>query len=84
MNQRIDELVSVTSYFDKKGATFYPSEVIWRGRTYKITKIGLHHTYKKGDTLYHIFSVTTDTLFLRLKFNTRNLNWYLEEIVDGF
>ncbi|HWA51807.1 MAG TPA: hypothetical protein VG895_01985 [Patescibacteria group bacterium] len=84
MNQKLDAPVSVVSYFDKNTLNFLPKTVIWNNRFYKINQIGLHHEYKKGDILYHIFSVTTDNLFLRLKFNTKSLNWFLEEISNGF
>lgn len=84
MTQKINSLVSVSSYFDHKALIFSPKSIIWNNRTYEINKIGLHHEYKKGDILYHIFSVTTATLFLRLSFNTKSLNWYLEEIDNGF
>jgi hypothetical protein len=60
-----------------------PKYVVWKGRNYTITKIGLHHHFREGSTLYHIFSVVTDTLFLRLKLNTDNLLWVLEEIENG-
>ena len=73
----IDEPVTVGSVNDG------PKYVIWKGRNYTITKIGLHHHFREGDTLYHVFSVTTDTLFLRLKLNTDDLTWRLEEIEDG-
>ena len=60
-----------------------PKYMIWKGRSHTITKIGLHHHYKEGNILYHIFSAVTSTLFLRLKLNTDNLLWTLEEISDG-
>jgi hypothetical protein len=60
-----------------------PKYVIWKGRNYTITKIGLRHHFREGNTLYHVFSVVTDTLFLRLKFNTDDLTWRLEEVEDG-
>jgi len=60
-----------------------PKYVIWKGRNYTIAKIGLHHHFREGSTLYHIFSVVTDTLFLRLKLNTDNLLWRLEETDDN-
>lgn len=60
-----------------------PKYVIWKGRNYTIDKIGLHHSYREGKTLYHVFSVTAFTLFLRLKLNTENLSWRLEEISDA-
>jgi len=63
------------------GAT--PKYVIWKGRNYTIIKVGLHHSFREGKILYHVFSVITDTLFLKLKLNTDNLLWKLEEISDG-
>lgn len=60
-----------------------PKYVIWKGRNYIILKIGLHHIFREGKTLYHIFSVLTGTIFMRLKFDTDGLSWKLEEISDG-
>ncbi len=61
-----------------------PKYVVWKGRSYTISKVGLHHSLREGRTLYHIFSVVSDTIFLRLRLNTDNLLWNLEEISDGF
>lgn len=60
-----------------------PKYVVWKGRSYTISKIGLHHFFREGRVLYHVFSVVSDTLFLRLKLNTENLRWKLEEISDA-
>jgi hypothetical protein len=60
-----------------------PKYVIWRGRNYTVTKIGLHHILREGRTLYHVFSVATNTLFLRLRLNADDLHWRLEEISDA-
>ena len=57
-----------------------PLGKIW---TYPIVKVGLHHTFRQGRTLYHVFSVTSKTLLFRLVLNTETLNWRLEEISDG-
>lgn len=75
--QTISEHVSVV--FDES-----PKIVVWKNRQYEIKKVGLHHKYTKGKILYHVFSVVTDTSFLRLVLNTNNLLWKLEEISDGF
>jgi hypothetical protein len=74
---KIDEKVTVGMV----GST--PKYVNWRGRSHTITQIGLHHFYRQGKTLYHIFSVIAGTLFMRLKLNTDNLIWKLEEISDN-
>ena len=60
-----------------------PKYVIWKGQSRNITQIGLHHLYHEGKTLYHIFSVTSDFLFMRLKLDTNTLSWILEETENG-
>jgi len=75
--------VSVKLNFNHKTRTASPTEIIWEGRTYKIKKIGMHHTYRDGRTLKHVFSCIANNIFFRLVFNTENLHWQLEEIADG-
>jgi hypothetical protein len=60
-----------------------PKYVSWRGKSHTITQIGLHHYYRRGKTLYHVFSVVAGTLFMRLCLNTDSLIWKLEEISDN-
>lgn len=74
MTQSINEVVSVVL------ANSTPLSMHWRYRDYKITKIGLRHDYLEGKTLIHIFSVLSNDLFLKLKFNTKHLKWNLMEI----
>ncbi|MDP3917734.1 MAG: hypothetical protein Q8Q30_00985 [Candidatus Woesebacteria bacterium] len=57
-----------------------PISITWKNRDYKITKIGLHHDYYEGKVLMHVFSVLSDSLFLKLKLNTKHLTWNLMEI----
>jgi len=77
MTQKLYEKVSVVLASDG------PKLVIWKSREYIIEKIGLHHVFKKGNTLYHVFSVSTQNLFMRLLLNTENLQWNLTEVADG-
>jgi hypothetical protein len=76
MIQKIAETVTV-------GMSDSPKWVKWKNNIYKIEEVGLHHTVREGKVLFHIFSVTTKTLFLRLKLDTESLIWKLEEISDG-
>ncbi len=73
MNQIIDEKVDVVL------ANSTPLSIHWRNRDYKITKVGLRHDYLEGKTLVHVFSLLSNDLFLKLKFNTKNLTWNLME-----
>ena len=83
MITKLDIPVSVTLSFDSEKRKTVPRWVIWNGRLYPIAKIGLHHTFRQGRTLFHVFSVASKTLFFRIVFNTENLHWRLEEISDG-
>jgi hypothetical protein len=80
--QKISAPISVTSFYDHHRRAFRPTQVIWEGRDYPLLQIGLHHTYRQGRTLYHVFSVNSQTLFFKLIFNTDTLHWMLEEIAD--
>lgn len=83
MVQKISEPVSVNLNSDHINHTVFPESVLWNNRLYKVDKVGLRHSYREGRILYHVFSVTAKTLFLRLSLNTENLSWKLEEISDG-
>ena len=83
MIQKIDCPVSVSLVFDHIKRMVYPKWLLWEGRLYAVDKVGLHHTYREGRVLYHVFSVATKTLFFRLNLNTETLHWRLEEISDG-
>lgn len=83
MLEKISAPVSVSFVFDHVKRRVAPRWVSWEGRLYAVTKIGLHHTYREGRVLYHVFSVATKTLFFRLVLDTETLHWRLEEISDG-
>ena len=74
---KIDEKVTVGMVND------CPKYVLWKGKSHTVTKIGLHHVFRNGKTLYHIFSVLSGSLFMRLKFDTDNLSWRLEETEEN-
>ena len=83
MIQKVSLPVSVTTQFDHKLRKTNIVSVMWEGRDYPIIKLGLHHTYRAGRTLCHVFSVASPTIFFRLVLNTDTLHWTLEEIADN-
>jgi len=83
MIQKISAPISVQLVYDHRQHRVSPRKLLWDGREYTVSKVGLHHTCREGRTLYHIYSVSTDHLFFRLKLNTDTLFWTLEEIADG-
>lgn len=74
MGEVIDEQVSVNLLSSR------PTSMLWNGRQYSITKVGLHHTTREGRTLLHIFSVTDGTTSFKLELNSETLSWKLLEI----
>ena len=75
MTQLINEPVKI-------GMSDSPKWVKWRNRIHRVDKIGLHYTFREGRVLYHIFSVSTKTLCMKLRLDTETLGWKLEEISD--
>ena len=80
---KIDSPVSVDLSFDHRLRRVAPQKIIWNNREYMVTKVGLHHTYRTGRTLFHVFSVVSGNVFFRLVLNTDNLFWQLEAVEDG-
>jgi hypothetical protein len=74
----LDEKISVVSFYDSRTEASIPKNIYWRGREYVIEKIGLHHHFWKGRILIHVFSVTSGDSYLRLRFETDSLRWFLD------
>lgn len=72
----ISEKVRVITDFSK---IFF---VEWKNRTYKVDKVGFHHSFLEGKTLMHVFSVISGSIFLKIKLDTKHLSWTLEEIYE--
>jgi len=83
MIQKISAPVSVQLVYDHRLRTVAPRQIFWDGKAIRVSTVGMHHTIREGRTLFHIFSVTSQDLFFRLKLDTDNLFWTLEEIADG-
>jgi hypothetical protein len=83
VNTQVNTPVSVSFVSDAKTNRVYPGLITWNGRVYRVLKVGLHHTFQEGRVLYHVFSVVTATLFMKLILNSENLHWRLEEIANN-
>ena len=83
MRETLQEKVTVNLVSNCKTGQVLPKHLGWRGRSYTINKTGLHHTYRSGRALIHVFSVTDGNTFFRLELNTDTLLWTLTEVSDG-
>jgi len=82
MRQKINALVSVMMDFNHRQNKVMPTQIQWNNRDFKIEKIGMHYQFYEGKKLFHIFSVTSGGMFFKLRLNTDNLFWNLEEVTD--
>ena len=76
------EKASVITVYDHTNGKAFPWRIKRGGRVYTVSQIGYHHTREDGRTLHHIFSVTTDSLYLRLDFDTQTLSWLITDSSD--
>lgn len=83
MIQKISAPISVQLVYDHRRHTVAPKKLLWDGREYLVTQVGLHHTFREGRTLFHIYSIVSNQLFFRVRLDTDTLFWTLEEIADG-
>ncbi len=76
--------VSVNLLYDHRKNRVFPIALKWDREVKKIKTVDLHHSYRTGRTLFHVFSVSTEGAFFKLVLNTDNLFWEVEEIgTDG-
>jgi len=83
MLEKINEVVSVIASYNSEKNRFIPYKMRWRLRDYFIKRLAYHHKVREGRNLSHIFHVTDGNLDFRMRFDTEDLNWILEEVSDG-
>ncbi len=74
----VSEPINVWVLF--KGSLIEPWCFFWKNRQIKVDKINLVHTSKEGTNILYHFSISSGGNFYRLKFDTKGLKWFLEEI----
>lgn len=87
---QFQEPVSVVGVFRPQRPTpktsttpaLFPQKMLWKGEQYIFSQIAYHHAQRQGRTLMHIFHVTDGKKDFRLRFDTEQLQWFLEEVYD--
>jgi len=82
MLQKINEQIAVIARFFPSHKVF-PVKIYWRNQEYRINRLAYYHQYHQGKTIQHIFHVTDGNLDFRLRLNSDDLSWTLEEVDDG-
>jgi hypothetical protein len=80
MVQQVRMPVSVNLLYDHKKNHVTPLALRWDGEVKRITSVDLHHSYRVGKTLFHVFSVSTEGAFFKLVLDTDTLFWEVDEV----
>ncbi len=64
---------------DFSGQRVKPTSIHWNNRHYPIPRVNLVHGAREGQKRIFYFSVSDDTNFMKLRFDTENLTWHLIE-----
>jgi hypothetical protein len=85
MSEIINEKISVVTLFDRSDGRVTPYKFKWQDKVYKIKQVGLHYPVRVGRKLIHYFSVVSENnTSFKLRLDTENLHWTLEEVIDEF
>lgn len=76
----VGETVKVWVYFS--GNQIQPFIFFWKNRRIKIEAINLVHTAKKDGQLVYYFSVSSESNFYQLRFESQKLKWFLEKVEE--
>ena len=81
----INEKIYVLLTFDPHTDDVFIHKIKWQGRIYKIKQVGMHYPMRQGRKLLHFFGVVSENnTSFKIRFDTDNLQWTLEEALDEF
>lgn len=78
MHQFLNDPVEVT--VDFFGRRVRPREVRWGNNSYPVPRVNLVHGAREGVKRIFYFSVSDNTNFMKLRFDTETLEWRLVEL----
>lgn len=77
---KLNEQIEVITKFTKQGAQ--PAIFKYAGKKWLVEKINLVYEQKAGNNKLVYFSVTSQSNYFKLVFNTNSLKWYIEEVYN--
>ncbi len=85
--EEINEPVGIIASFatTSHGVPIAKPEIMsWRGRRYRIDKLGLRYPTPQGRRLRHRFTFSTNDTMFEVEFDTETLAWQLLRLSDGY
>ncbi len=86
MREECNDVVSVLASFapGSRGAVrVIPHVMKWRGRRFRLSKMGLYHPERRGAKRVHIFSFSSGETAFRVELDPETLEWRLTEVFYG-
>lgn len=81
MYEQIYQPVDVLATF--KSNHVRPLAFMWNRRKYVVSKVNLIHRARKGRNMLYFFSVSDEANYYKLRFDTGDMSWELEEMYVG-
>ena len=81
INKRV-KVLAVYSSLDNDQPNCFPKRMIYSGKEYNFTELGLKHPTQKGKRMIHVFDMTDGLADYRLEFDAEGLTWTLVSVSD--
>lgn len=78
----VNEPVSIHLLIDQERRVL-PARVKWRGKTYRLAELGMHHSERRGIKKVHVFTFNVGTLDMRIEIDGESFAATLIAISDG-
>ena len=82
INKRV-RVLAIYSEGDDGQPVCLPKRMVYKGRNYEFSEIGLVHPTTKGHRMIHVFDVTDGAADYRLEFDAEGLTWTLMNVSDS-
>lgn len=69
---------------DFRDSLCLPRRMLYRGRYYDFSELGLRHPTRKGQRMIHVFDMSDGSADYRLEFDAEHLTWELVSISDNY
>jgi hypothetical protein len=82
INKRV-KMLATYSDIDRGVPNCMPKRMIYGGKEYNFSELGLKHPTAKGKRMIHVFDMTDGSADYRIEFDAEELTWTLMYILDA-
>jgi len=82
INRRV-KVLAIYSDQERGVPVCIPKRMVYKGKEYNFSELGLKHPTAKGKRMVHVFDMTDGSADYRLEFDAEELTWTLMYILDS-